>query len=111
MRFDLRNRNSDLTIGLKQELEFRKSDYLRYLDFRIIIAINKKTFSMYVQNLNLNFVSTLLSKKHIFDKIDETEQAFYKKMVKFQFKFQIPILIPEVENDFWKQDFRSHFLL
>ena len=67
MRFDFRNRNSDLTIGLRQESEFRKSDSIGFQnkDFRTIIAINKKSCSMYVQNWNFKFLSPLLSKRII----------------------------------------------
>ena len=64
MRFDFRNRNSDSTIYLKQESEFRKPDSIgfRNSDFKTIITINKKSCSIYVQNWNFNFFSPLLSK-------------------------------------------------
>ena len=64
MRFDFRNRNSDLTIYLKQESEFRKPDSIgfRNSDFKTIITINKKSCSIYVKNWNFNFFSPLLSK-------------------------------------------------
>ena len=134
MRFDFQNRNSDLTIYLKPESEFRKPDSIgfRNSDFKTFITINKKSCSIYVQNWNFNFFSPLLSKiillilafankkmitwgkkTFFFDKRYDMEQPFYKNMVKFQFRFRfrIPVLFPEVENDFRKQDLKSQFLL
>ena len=64
MIFDFRNRNLDLTIYLKQELEFRKPDSIGFWNsnFKTIIAINKKSCLIYVRNWNFNYFSPLLSK-------------------------------------------------